>query len=161
MREYFYGPWLRATREDDFLGVQNYERSVWDAQGKLPVPPGAVTNTMGAEVFPPSLAGAVRYAHSVAGIPVIVTEHGVGTDDDHIRSTLIPQALIELKKVMDEGVPVRGYIHWSLIDNYEWVFGYRIHFGLHTLNRDTFERKRKPSATVLGEIAKANAVVAA
>jgi beta-glucosidase len=111
---------------------------------------------MGAEVFPASLAGAVRYAHSVASIPVIVTEHGVGTDDDHIRADLIPKALIELNKAMDEGIAVLSYIHWSLVDNYEWVFGYRIPFGLHALNRETFERTPKPSATVL---AKANAVV--
>ncbi len=158
MREYFYGPWLRLAKGDDFLGVQNYERSVWTATGKLPPPPGAVTNTMGSEVYPPSLAGVARYAHAVTGNPIMVTEHGVGTDDDRIRANLIPAALTELKKAMDEGVPVLGYLHWSLVDNYEWVFGYRIHFGLHTLDRKTFERKAKPSAAELAGIARANAL---
>ena len=87
-------------------------------------------------------------------------EHGVGTDDDRIRANLIPAALTELKKAMDDGVPVLGYLHWSLVDNYEWVFGYRIHFGLHTLDRKTFERKAKPSAAVLGAMARANALPA-
>ena len=59
---------------------------------------------------------------------------------------------------MDEGVPVLGYVHWSLVDNYEWGFGYRIRFGLHTLDRTSFERKPKPSAAVLGAIARANSL---
>jgi len=88
----------------------------------------------------------------------VVTEHGVGTDDDSIRANLIPAALGELKRAADEGVPVLGYINWSLVDNFEWVFGYRIHFGLHTLDPGTFERRPKPSAAVLGRIARANAL---
>ena len=157
-REYFYGPWLRLVRGDDFLGIQNYERSVWTDKGKMPPPADAVTNTMGAEVYPPSLAGVARYAHAVTGLPIVVTEHGVGTDDDTIRAKLIPAALNELKRAMDDGVPVLGYVHWSLVDNYEWVFGYRIQFGLHSLDKTTFVRTPKPSAAVLGRIARANAV---
>lgn len=155
-REYFYGPWLRLARGNDFLGIQNYERSVWDEKGKQPPPPGAITNTMGAEVYPPSLANVARYAHSVAGVPLLVTEHGVGTTDDRIRAKLIPAALRELAGAIDEGVPVLGYIHWSLVDNFEWVFGYRVQFGLCTLDRETFKRTPKPSAAVLGRIARAN-----
>ena len=157
-REYFYGEWLRLARGDDFVGIQNYERSVWTDKGKQPPPPGAVTNTMGAEVYPPSLAGVARYAHAATARPIMVTEHGVGTDDDRIRANLIPAALAELKHAIDDGVPVLGYCHWSLIDNFEWVFGYRIHFGLHALDRRTFARTAKPSAAVFGAIARANAV---
>ncbi|MEO7384861.1 MAG: family 1 glycosylhydrolase, partial [Novosphingobium sp.] len=153
-----YERWLEAVRGDDFLGVQNYERSVWTDKGKLPPPTGSRINSLGSEVYPPSLAGAVRYAHKVSGCPIIVTEHGVGTDDDTVRAWLIPEALTELKRAMDDGVPVKGYLHWSLVDNFEWVFGYRIHFGLHTLNRQTFERKPKPSARVLSEIARRNSL---
>jgi beta-glucosidase len=157
-REYFYGAWLRLARDADFLGIQNYERSVWDDKGKLPPPAGAVTNMMGGEVYAPSLANVARYAHSVAGVPLLVTEHGVCTDDDRIRAKLIPAALAELQRVVQEGVPVLGYLHWSLVDNYEWVFGYRVRYGLHSLNRTTFERTPKPSAAVLGHIARENAV---
>ena len=148
MREKFYNAWLRLARADDFVGVQNYERSLWGKQGKLDPPASARRNMMGAEVYPPSLAGAVRYAYEVAKVPVIVTEHGVGTDDDTLRAWLIPEALTHLKAAMDAGVPVKGYCHWSLIDNFEWVFGYKIHFGLHTFDRQTFERRAKPSALV-------------
>jgi len=156
MREKFYNSWLRLARADDFVGVQNYERNRWAKTGKLDPPAGARRNTMGAEVYPPSLAGAVRYAYEVAQVPVIVTEHGVGTDDDSLRAWLIPEALTHLKAAMDDGVPVKGYCHWSLIDNFEWVFGYKIHFGLHTFDRQTFERRAKPSALVYRDYIKSH-----
>lgn len=155
MREKFYNSWLRLARADDFLGVQNYERSLWGTKGKLDPPGDARRNTMGSEVYPPSLAGAVRYAYAVSKVPIMVTEHGVGSDDDTIRAWLIPEALNHLKAAMDDGVPVKGYLHWSLIDNFEWVFGYKIHFGLHTLDRQTFERRPKPSALVYRDYVRA------
>lgn len=153
-----YGAWLEAVRGDDFLGVQNYARNVWNAAGKVAAPAGAIRNQNGDEVFAPSLAGAVRYAHAASGCPVIVTEHGVATTDDTIRANLIPAALAELKVVMDEGIPVLGYTHWSLIDNFEWIFGYGPKFGLCTVDRTTFNRTPKPSAFVLGKIARDNAI---
>lgn len=156
MRAKLYDPWLQTARLDDFVGVQNYERAVWDDQGKLPTPRGAETNDMGVEVYAPSLAGAVRYVHGVSGVPIIVTEHGVNTADDRIRARLIPAALAELHRAMSEGVPVKGYVHWSLVDNYEWMFGYKFKFGLHTLDRRTFERTPKPSAAVLTAVARRN-----
>ena len=157
-RAELYGDWLEAARGDDFVGVQNYERSRWDAHGKLPAPPGVPVNFRGAEVYPPSLAGAVRYAHAASGVPVLITEHGVGTDDDRIRAALIPAALHELEAAIDEGVPVKGYIHWSLLDNYEWGAGLTAKLGLCAVDPATFRRTPKPSAAVLGGIARRNAI---
>jgi beta-glucosidase len=85
-----------------------------------------------------------------------VTEHGVNTNDDAVRARLIPAALAELRKAMEDGVPVTGYVHWSLLDNYEWISGYKHHYGLVAVDRTTFERSPKPSAAVLGAIARAN-----
>ena len=68
------------------------------------------------------------------------------------------EGLAGLHQVMQEGVPVLGYYHWSLLDNYEWIFGYRPKFGLATLDRQTFERRAKPSARVLARIARSNAL---
>src|SRR5262249_49006711 len=107
-----YGPWLGAARGDDFVGEQNYERKRWGRNGPMPPPDGAIVNFRGGEVYAPSLAGAVRYAHAASGVPVLVSEHGVGTDDDRVRQNLIPEALRHLKDAMDEGVPVMGYCHW-------------------------------------------------
>lgn len=158
MRDKLYRPWLEAARGNDFIGVQNYERTVWDDKGRLPPPKGAETNDAGAEIYPASLADVVRYAHTASGAPVMVTEHGVNAADDRKRVRLIPAALKELKRAIDDGVPVLGYMHWSLIDNYEWVFGYGPQFGLCTLDRKTFKRTPKPSAAVLGAIARRNAL---
>lgn len=153
-----YDPWLKLARNDDFIGVQNYEHQRVGPKGDLPVPPGAPVSTRGAEIYPASLAGAVRYAWEVAKVPVLVTEHGIGTDDDRQRAALIPAALIHLRQVMGEGVQVDGYLHWSLLDNFEWVFGYGPKYGLVAVDRTSFKRTPKPSASVLAAIAKRNAV---
>jgi beta-glucosidase len=161
-RASLYGEWLETARGDDFIGVQNYERVRYDAQGRLPPPPGAQLNFMGSEIYPPSLGGAVRYAHQATGIPVIVTEHGVGLDgeheDDTVRAKFIPAALAGLKAVMDEGVPVKGYVHWSLLDNFEWISGFRPRFGLVAVDRQSFARTPKASAAVYADIARRNAL---
>ena len=157
-RAELYGAWLESSRGDDFMGVQNYERKVWGPKEALPPPPGARLNMRGSEVYPPSLAGAVSYAHAAINKPIFVTEHGVGTDDDTIRAWLIPAALKELKLAMDRGVSVIGYMHWSLLDNYEWGVGYEGGFGLFKVDRATFKRSAKPSAAVFGAIARRNAI---
>ncbi len=157
VRERYYGAWLRAAAQTcDFVGVQNYERKVWDSKGPLPPPPGARLDFSGREVWPGSLAGAVRYAWEATKLPIIVTEHGVNADDDTLRAWLIPAALRELKRAVEDGVPVRGYFHWSLIDNFEWGFGYKYRYGLHSFDRQTFVRTAKPSAAVLAAIARRN-----
>lgn len=74
------------------------------------------------------------------------------------RATFIPEALTVLKQAIDDGVPVLGYCHWSLFDNFEWTFGYKPHFGLHSVDHVTFARTAKPSAAVYGAIARRNAV---
>lgn len=157
-RAAYYGTWMEAAKSDDFLGVQNYTRTIWGEKGSLPVPAGAKRSSTGDEIYPPSLANAVRYAHQATGVPIIVTEHGLGTSDDSLRAALIPAALKELHKVVADGVPVRGYLHWSLLDNFEWVAGYKWRYGLCSVDRTTFRRTPKPSAHVLSAIARRNAV---
>jgi beta-glucosidase len=63
-----------------------------------------------------------------------------------------------LKSAIDDGIPVLGYIHWSLLDNFEWYFGYGPRFGLAEVDRTTFRRTPKPSAAILGSIARRNAI---
>ena len=59
-----------------------------------------------------------------AGVPVLVTEHGIGTADDALRAGFIEPSLAGLLDAIDDGVPVLGYCHWTLMDNFEWIFGY-------------------------------------
>lgn len=88
---------------------------------------------------------------------MLITEHGLCTDRDGLRESFIPAALAELGRAIADGVPVLGYMHWSLIDMYEWIFGYPNRFGLHSVDRRTFARTPRPSALVYAAIAHANA----
>ena len=158
MRSRFYGPWLELARTDEFLGVQNYTRSIWSNSGKVPPPQGSKVSQLGMEIYSPSLAGAVRYAHEATGVPILVTEHGVCTRDDAERMRFIRDSLIDLRRTIAKGVPVKGYIHWSLIDTFEWIFGYEQQYGLCAVDRGTFRRSPRPSALLLRDIARRNAV---
>jgi beta-glucosidase len=157
-RAQVYGAWLEAVKGDDFVGVQNYERAQYDEKGTVPPAPGAPLDGMGREIYPASLANAVRYVHEQTARPILITEHGLVTDDDAQRAAFIPAALARLADAMAAGVPVLGYVHWTLMDNFEWIFGYKPHFGLCAVDRQTFKRQPKPSAAVLAAIARSNAV---
>jgi beta-glucosidase len=159
-RNYCYVPWLAVAQADDFVGVQNYERARIDSKGQVEPPADSLKSksARATEIYPASLAGAVRYAWQTAKVPVLVSEHGIGTSDDRQRASFIPDALQYLKAAIDEGVPVLGYIHWSLLDNFEWVFGYEPKFGLASVDRKTFKRTLKPSSSVLAMIAKRNSL---
>jgi beta-glucosidase len=145
----------------DFVGVQNYTRLRFGPDGPLP----ATENVTGAglELHPSSLAATCRQAAEVTGLPVLVTEHGADLDDDHDhrRAEFIHASLGQLAAAVAGGLDVRGYLHWSLMDNYEWFNGYHGHFGLLGVDRTTQRRWIRPSAAVLGRIARANGVAAA
>jgi beta-glucosidase len=158
MRKIFYSSWLDNVKDDDFVGVQNYVRNRWDSKGKLPAEEGIPLSSEGEGVYPSSLAGAVAYIYEATKRPIMVTEHGVYTPDDTLRAKVIPAALSALKTTMDAGVPVIGYIHWSLMDNYEWTSGFKAKLGLATMDRTTFVRTPKPSAAIYSKIAKQNRV---
>ena len=153
-----YATWLELARDDDFIGVQNYSRSLFGPQGLLHPPAGSPTNQGGEETYPPSLANCIRYAYEQSGVPVLVTEHGLSTLDDRKRAEFIPASLAHVHDVIESGLPVLGYCHWSLLDNFEWVSGYGPKFGLCAVDDVTLERTPKESAFVLGAIARANAV---
>ncbi|WRZ88115.1 family 1 glycosylhydrolase [Streptomyces sp. NBC_01007] len=147
-----YQPWLELAREDDFIGVQNYERHHYDAKRAVnpdgtPAEGGVMNRT-----DPASLGNCAEYAHAVSGVPVLVTEHGMQTDDDTKRAGFIEPSLAGLQQAMDAGVPVLGYFHWTLVDNFEWIFGFGPKLGLHSFDPVTFERTPKPSAGVYGDL---------
>ena len=145
------------ARKDDYIGVQTYTRSTVGAKD-LPPPAGAELTQMGYEFYPEALEHTIRYASKESGVPVIVTENGVATPDDKKRIEYIQRALQGVSRCLADGIDVRGYIHWSLMDNFEWIFGYMPKFGLIAVNRETQKRTPKPSATFLGDIAKKNAI---
>ena len=114
---------------------------------------------MGYEYRPQAVAATVRrVAGRFPGKDIVVTEHGIATDDDARRVAFIAEGLAALHAVIAEGIPLRGYVHWSAFDNFEWALGYRMRFGLIGVDRATQERRAKPSARFLGEIARTGAL---
>ncbi len=147
---------LEATGGDDFVGVQTYTRMRIGPDGALPSEDGVATTQMGYEFWPEALGATIRRAAGVTGLPVYVTENGIGTDDDARRIEYVTRALAGVRACLDDGLDVRGYFYWSLLDNFEWVLGYGPTFGLVAVDRATFERTRKPSATFFAGVARAN-----
>ncbi|HWK35333.1 glycoside hydrolase family 1 protein [Sphingomonas sp.] len=147
-----YEPFFEAGRDDEFVGVQTYERSYIGRDGPVDPPPGGARRADGKPFEPEAIAGAVRYAHRATGKPILVTENGIETNDDAERARFIPAAVAALDGARREGVPVIGYIHWSLLDNFEWFAGYAPKFGLVAVDRATFARTPKPSARLYAQL---------
>jgi beta-glucosidase len=152
-----YGPWLAAARNCDYLGVQTYSRSLVGKKD-LPAPQGAELTQNGMEFYPECVEHVVRYAAKEAKVPIIVSENGIATEDDTRRVEYYRRAVAGLKRAIDDGVDVRGYMAWSLLDNFEWMSGFTPKFGIVAVDRQTQKRTVKPSATVLGNIARRNAL---
>lgn len=157
-RSEVYDPWFETAKQDDFIGVQTYGRTRLDSNGPMHPPEGAELTQMGEEFWPQALEQTIRYAHAQTGKPVYVTENGIATEDDAKRIAYIKAAVSGVKFCLADGIPVRGYFHWSLLDNFEWVFGYRPKFGLVAVDRVTMERRPKPSAQFLGSLARQNRI---
>ena len=153
-----YDAWMEAAANSDFLGVQPYTRCRVGKEGDLDPEPGVELTQMGYEFWPEAVEACLRYAAARVRVPIYITENGVATFDDSRRIEYIRRALAGVSNAIESGIDVRGYIHWSLLDNFEWVFGYGPRFGLVGVDRETQARIVKPSARYLGEISQSNRV---
>ncbi len=150
---------LESTGGDDFIGVQAYTRMRVGPDGPLAGEDGVPTTQMGYEFWPEALEATIRRATAVTGgLPVYVTENGIGTHDDEARIEYVRRALQGVGRCLDDGIDVRGYFYWSLLDNFEWVLGYGPTFGMVAVDRDTFERRPKASAAWFAGVAGANSI---
>ena len=145
----------------DFLGVNYYSRTVVRA-GADPARPiavdldGAERTEMGWEVYPEGLTDLLLRLHRDYELPdVYITENGAAYPDarsngsvpDPLRISYVERHLAALRDAIAEGVPVRGYFLWSLLDNFEWAFGYSRRFGIVYVDFETLERVPKDSFT--------------
>jgi beta-glucosidase len=145
-----------GSRADDFVGVQAYSSQAVDADGLVAHPPHPDNTLVGTAYRPDSLAMAVRHAWNVTeGVPIMITENGIATADDTQRIRYTDEALRGLADTIAEGIDVRGYLHWSLLDNFEWGH-WEPTFGLIAIDRETFVRTPKPSLSWLGAVAGRN-----
>jgi beta-glucosidase len=151
----------------DFLGINYYTRTVvrW-APGGLKAVAGTecldpshghrgVASDIGWEVYPPGLGHALA-SYADVGVPIMVSENGIATTDERLRSRFLRDHLTEVAGAIGRGVPILGYIHWTLMDNYEWSLGTAPRFGLLATDYDTQTRTPRPAALELAEIARAN-----
>jgi beta-glucosidase len=92
------------------------------------------------------------------GKPVYITENGLASNDDEWRQRYLKEILSNVQLAIADGVDVRGYFHWTNMDNFEWARGYAARFGLIDVDRKTLERTIKPSGRIYARIAQANAV---
>ncbi|WP_404429877.1 family 1 glycosylhydrolase [Microbacterium lacus] len=159
LKEIRYGKediYWEGSRGDDFVGVQAYSSQQVDANGLVPHPASPDNTLVGTAYRPDSLATAVRHAWEVSeGTTIVVTENGIATADDTQRIRYTDEALQGLLGTIADGIDVRGYLHWSLLDNYEWGH-WGPTFGLIAVDRETFIRTPKPSLGWLGGVAQRN-----
>jgi len=153
-RNRLYVPFLDAIAKDDFLGVQTYTRTTSRADGSTGVPQGRSRTTMGYEDRPEAIGEVCRWIASRWNVPMYVTENGFSGDDDARRAAFVAQAIDGVGRAIADGADVRGYFYWSLLDNFEWLLGYRQRFGLVSVDRKTQARSIKSSAWQLSAIAR-------
>ncbi|MBI5026084.1 MAG: glycoside hydrolase family 1 protein [Nitrospirae bacterium] len=95
---------------------------------------------MGWEIHPHGLEKVLRYASKLR-VPLIITENGIATHDSQKKIKFMKRHVDVLEKCIKDGIDVRGYFYWSLIDNYEWLQGLDARFGLYRVDFDTLKRR--------------------
>jgi len=146
---------LDAASGDDWVGIQAYTRTRIGEGGALPAPEGSEKTLTGWEYYPGALEYGIRRSWDRNQTPIYVTENGIATQDDARRIDYTTGALEGVSRAIDDGIDVRGYLHWSLLDNYEWG-SFEPTFGLIGWDPVTFERTPRPSLAWLGEVARRN-----
>jgi beta-glucosidase len=148
----------------DFIGLNYYcydhvsfdLRKPGELFGRRFYPEGADLSDIGWNAnMPEGMVPAIRWAHSF-GVPIYITENGIEDEADTIRPRYLVRHLHQVWKAVNLGFPVRGYFHWSLLDNFEWERGWTQRFGLWGLDPKTQRRTQRPSARLYAEICKEN-----
>jgi beta-glucosidase len=152
----------------DFLGLNFYSRRLVTAQGIIDPVPGSEYTEMGWEVHPPALRKLLNKINDNYHLPPIyITENGAAFKDevtsdgaihDDRRLEYIRQHLIQVYMAMQNDVDVRGYFVWSLLDNFEWAYGYTKRFGIVRVDYETQERTIKDSGQWYSHVIESNTV---
>ncbi len=152
-----WGVWMRADRDGvlelpgraprevpdlreacDLVGFSYYSATGVDAAGAIvPYPPDARVGPMGDAPWSEGLAIVLHRLHDeLPGRPLLICEHGVGTDDDDWRCEVLRESLSLVERAVADGLDVRGFFHWTGVDNYEWNHGFDVQFGCFTRDRE-------------------------
>ena len=163
--ELMWGVWMRADRDGvlalpgravetvadlreccDLVGFSYYSaQAVGRDRSFSAYPSNARVGPLGYAPWSEGLGLVLRRLHDeLPGRPLLICEHGVGTDDDEWRTDILRESLEVMDEAIRDGVDVRGFFHWTGVDNYEWTYGYDVPFGLFTRDREP-----RPSAAML------------
>lgn len=107
--------------------------------------------------YPPGMTMALNWANSYH-LPILITENGIEDSQDGLRRRYLLSHLHQVWHALNHNMPIRGYYHWSLIDNFEWERGWTLQFGLWAFDRETQVRTARPSADLYAAICKENAI---
>jgi beta-glucosidase len=167
--DYYWAPWIGLFRDGvlrvpgrdpidrpdlagfvDMIGF-SYYGTMGVRDGRLNIhPPNAPFSPLGYGIWAYGLGLVLDQIHQeLPGTPVLVAEYGIGTDDDAIRAEYLARGLAIVQDAIGRGIDVRGLFHWTAVDNYEWLHGYDVSFGI--IDRD---RRVRPSAEVLAREAR-------
>ncbi|MFZ1654357.1 MAG: family 1 glycosylhydrolase [Candidatus Moraniibacteriota bacterium] len=139
----------QISQSQDFIGLNHYNHHRID--GWFNNNENKIQTDFGWEYYPESLYHALVELKSY-GKPIYITENGIADTNDELRQKFIPTALTAMERAIAEGVDVRGYFYWSLLDNFEWDKGYWLKFGLVAVDRKTQQRTVRPSARVYADL---------
>ena len=152
----------------DFLGINFYSRNLYNAQGHVDEVPGSEYTEMGWEVCAPALRRMLNKINNEYTVPPIyITENGASFPDevsadgkvhDPRRLNYLKNHFIQTRLAMQDGVDVRGYFVWSLLDNFEWGHGYTKRFGIIRVDFETQERIIKDSGVWYADVIRKNAI---
>jgi beta-glucosidase len=165
LEELTWRVWLRADRDGvlelpgraarevpdlreacDLVGFSYYCAVGVDRDGDVvPYPSGARVGPLGYAPWSEGLGVVLRRLHDeLPGRPLLICEHGIGTDDDEWRCDVLTESLAAAGEAIADGVDARGFFHWTGVDNYEWDHGFTVPFGCFTRDREP-----RPSAALL------------
>lgn len=142
----------KVIKNCDFLGVNYYFSD--RVYGYRIHNPDERVSDMGWDLSPANIQYTLERLHEKYHLPILITENGLADAKDENRKWWITQTLIGMQKAMDNGVELLGYLHWSLLDNFEWDKGFWPRFGLAEVNSNTLERTLRPSSIWFSKIIK-------
>lgn len=158
---------IAKARAIDYFGINYYSRSLVEARLFSPRSLMLDTCTKGHSALKKNFLGWDIYPQGLYevliklkkyNLPVLISENGICTKDDNLRWDFIREHLLQLQRVMDEGLQVIGYLYWSLLDNYEWDKGFGPRFGLVEVDYNTYERRVRESAKKFAQVCKTGAL---
>jgi beta-glucosidase len=143
---YWWNWWFlnRIRKQQDFIGFNYYFTDYY--QNFKKVSPKAPVSDLGWYMEPEGLHPLLSRVWAHYKKPIIITENGLADSNDENRQWWIEETIVAMERALSEGIDLRGYFHWSLLDNFEWKYGWWPEFGLVKVNRRDMSRTVRPSA---------------